>query len=64
MTHVLGSGTRPNAPVDVDRCDRCGARAQATVLIASRTLAFCGHHGRLYRPALLAQGARITIPPD
>jgi hypothetical protein len=36
-----------------DRCDRCGARAYARVVLPSRLeLLFCAHHNRQYASAL------------
>jgi hypothetical protein len=41
-----------------DRCDVCGSQAFIAVLMRIDTvepLRFCGHHGRLHMPAVLAQ---------
>lgn len=35
-----------------DRCDRCGARAQARVELISGELLFCKHHFRKHRAVL------------
>lgn len=55
--------------VSTDTCDgpRCGARAYVYVQINDRELAYCGSHGRAYKPELLRQGAKVidlthTIP--
>lgn len=56
-----------------DRCDRCGVDSfgrgisQAfvrAVLPSGATLDLCGHHGRLFTPALAAQGATIMDRTD
>jgi hypothetical protein len=45
-------------PRACERCDRCGARAAISALLASGLhLALCGHHGRKHRAALLSTGA-------
>jgi hypothetical protein len=50
----------PNLVTTRDRCDRCGARAQAVVIMKSeRELLFCGHHTDKYQAALIGQGANI-----
>lgn len=45
-------------------CDRCGSRAKAVASkIASKdtlTLLFCGHHERIYAPALKKEGFELT----
>lgn len=49
----------------VDQCDKCYA-AVATVAASKKIdnkeyfLLFCGHHGRLYEPALIIQGFVIN----
>lgn len=37
-----------------DRCDRCGAQAQARHQLATGELMFCGHHDRVYSERLAA----------
>ena len=43
-----------------DRCDRCGARAQARVELISGELQFCMHHYRKHRVVL---DETALIPP-
>ena len=35
-----------------DRCDRCGAQAQARFILSAGELMFCGHHARKYEVPL------------
>lgn len=43
-----------------DRCDACGAAAQARAEKPGRAaLLFCGHHSADHGPALIAQGWEI-----
>jgi len=43
-----------------DRCDRCGAAAQARVILPSGgELLFCGHHARKHTEALRELAADI-----
>ena len=45
----------------LDRCDRCGAPAQARAhLPHGGDLLFCGHHLREHRAALDLAGATLT----
>lgn len=40
-------------PEQIDTCDRCGMRARLRVVLGTGgELYFCGHHARVYRPAL------------
>lgn len=56
MTTTL---TRPELTA-ADRCDRCGARAQArAVLRTGGELLFCGHHAREYESKLKEQEADL-----
>ncbi len=46
--------------VEDGRCDRCGARAQVCVELASGfELLFCGHHVSKYEDGLEAVNARV-----
>lgn len=43
-----------------DRCDTCGAQAFFRASSTSGlTLLFCGHHGRLNEPGLIAKGFSV-----
>lgn len=45
----------------LDRCDGCGAAAQARAEKPGRAaLLFCGHHSNKYGPALLADGWAVA----
>ncbi|TCP55209.1 hypothetical protein EV191_102421 [Tamaricihabitans halophyticus] len=51
--------TRPKLTA-ADRCDRCGAAAQArAVLRTGGELLFCGHHAREYKSKLQEQEADL-----
>lgn len=41
------------------RCDRCNAQAVGEVHVSTGVLYFCGHHGRVYLPALVMAGAEV-----
>jgi hypothetical protein len=45
-----------------DRCDRCGSQAYVRAVNGSMDLIFCGHHGQVTMPMLLAQG--FTVQDD
>jgi hypothetical protein len=68
--------TTPSAPDTVglfttlDRCDRCCAQARVLALLhTGGELFFCGHHGRIHRPALegvavwIQDGAALAMTP-
>lgn len=38
------------------RCDRCGAQAFALASRSDMRLTLCGHHSRMYAPALIGKG--------
>lgn len=46
------------------RCDACGAQAFVHAEKNGSGLLFCGHHGREYMPALIAQGFGIDDRTD
>jgi hypothetical protein len=43
-----------------DRCDRCGAAAQAKVILKDGELLFCGHHARKHNDKLIEMGAMFV----
>jgi hypothetical protein len=45
----------------LDRCDRCGAKAQIRALLPrGGELQFCGHHARVHGARLLEIGAGFS----
>lgn len=44
-----------------DRCDRCGAQAFFMFVGKTGDLLTCGHHGREWMDALLAQGFVVAV---
>ena len=54
--------TTPTPLSAADRCDRCGARAQVRVLLASGSdLVFCAHHARAYDSKLREVAEEIVV---
>jgi hypothetical protein len=50
------------APELTERCDRCGAAAKLTVVLAAGgELAFCGHHGNRYAGQIVATASRVVL---
>ena len=54
---------RPGLFLATDRCDRCGARAQVRVLLATGELLFCNHHDRKFREVIEPIAFRIEYNP-
>lgn len=54
------TATAPPVLTPFDRCDRCGAAAQAqAVLAGGGQLYFCGHHARKHAAQLEHQNATL-----
>ena len=61
MTPTLIPDTVAAVLTAADRCDRCGARATARVILSGGgELFFCGHHTRRYDGALRAVAAEVV----
>ena len=63
MSQIIVSPTATQSvPEMVERCDRCGAAAKLSVLLAvGGELSFCGHHATKYAHHILGGAQRITV---
>lgn len=52
----LGESTAPQERTGLERCDRCNQRAKTYWVKDGLELDFCGHHTKVYEPALAGQG--------
>jgi hypothetical protein len=49
-------------PELVERCDKCGAAAKLSIVLADGgELAFCGHHGNRFAGHILAVADRVAV---
>ena len=49
-------------PELLERCDRCGAAAKVSLVLADGgELAFCGHHGNRYAEQILTVADRVAV---
>lgn len=59
MPAVAVGDVLPATAIEIEWCDRCGARAQVVTHHAAGSLAWCGHHYHALRRAL--EGTAIVI---
>jgi len=64
MEHITFSASMEVVPELTERCDRCGAAAKLTCVLAGGGLAFCGHHANLHAETILRSAVTVQVVTD